>query len=121
MSKMNPEIKARWVAALRSGEYTQGTAMLRSGTGCHCCLGVLTDLAVKAGVGEWGAEPECGAFYFGSDSAMLPEAVSKWAGFYYPARMGNEVEIDGCYDMLAGHNDGGIPFEKIADAIEAQL
>jgi hypothetical protein len=26
MSKMNPEIKAKWVAALRSGEYKQAMA-----------------------------------------------------------------------------------------------
>jgi hypothetical protein len=41
---MNPEIKKRWVAALRSGEYRQGEGVLRTPTDKHCCLGVLCDL-----------------------------------------------------------------------------
>lgn len=47
---MNPEIKAKWVAALRSGEYLQGTGQLLntySGASKYCCLGVLCDLLVK--------------------------------------------------------------------------
>ena len=47
---MKPEIQAEWVAALRSGEYKQGTGVLRSEANEFCCLGVLCDLAVKAGV-----------------------------------------------------------------------
>lgn len=44
---MNPEIKQQWVDALRSGEYPQSTNYLRDKTG-WCCLGVLTDLFIKA-------------------------------------------------------------------------
>src|SRR5579859_4351947 len=46
---MNQEIKARWTAVLRSGEYQQGTGHLSKG-GKLCCLGVLCELAVKDGV-----------------------------------------------------------------------
>lgn len=41
---MNPEIKAKWLAALRSGEYQQGRGCLRRGSKefpQFCCLGVL--------------------------------------------------------------------------------
>lgn len=39
---MNPEIKAKWVAALRSGEYQKGADWLHNeALGTHCCLGVL--------------------------------------------------------------------------------
>lgn len=38
---INPEFKAKWVAALRSGEYTQGKANLYTPeTDSYCCLGV---------------------------------------------------------------------------------
>jgi len=51
--RMNPEVKAQWIEALESGEYTQGRGALTKvgpdGSRSHCCLGVLTDLAVKAG------------------------------------------------------------------------
>jgi hypothetical protein len=40
---MNPEIKAKWIAALRSGEYAQGRYALRDGDH-FCCLGVLCDV-----------------------------------------------------------------------------
>jgi hypothetical protein len=40
---MDPEIKAKWVEALRSGRYEQGRMMLLH-EGRYCCLGVLCDL-----------------------------------------------------------------------------
>ena len=39
---MNPEIKARWLRDLRSGEFKQGLNMLRNEIDNeYCCLGVL--------------------------------------------------------------------------------
>lgn len=54
--KMDPEIKARWVEALRSGVFTQGQSRLRDDTGDevkHCCLGVLCALAQAEGGRPW--------------------------------------------------------------------
>lgn len=48
---MNPQIKQDWLAALRSGEYPQGTGrLLTKATECmrhdtYCCLGVLCRVA----------------------------------------------------------------------------
>jgi len=125
-SRMDPAVKAQWVAALRSGEYQQGKAVLRSRNGGFCCLGVLSDLAIKAGVGGWSDwDDTCYAYRHdgadGPDTGLLPLPVSAWAGFGYPARMGGEVSIDGTFDMLVGHNDAGRTFAEIADAIESQL
>lgn len=39
---MDAEMKAKWVAALRSGEYKQVRMVLRSEDG-FCCLGVLNE------------------------------------------------------------------------------
>lgn len=42
---MDEELKARWVEALRSGDYTQGRRALYNPTdNTYCCLGVLCDV-----------------------------------------------------------------------------
>lgn len=38
---MLPELKAEWIAALRSGKYEQGHFRFRTANGNYCCLGVL--------------------------------------------------------------------------------
>jgi len=43
---MTPELKAKWLAALRSGNYKQGESFLRWND-TYCCLGVLCDVARK--------------------------------------------------------------------------
>lgn len=86
--KLKPEIKELWVNALESGDYTQTTGCLRDVNG-HCCLGVLTELAVEAGV-LGPAEPDYLApsdrplsyIYpdtFGMQASILPNRVRDWA------------------------------------------
>lgn len=43
---LKPEIKTKWINALRSGKYKQTTDCLRDDTG-YCCLGVLTDIYIS--------------------------------------------------------------------------
>ena len=40
-NKMPQKLKDKWLAALRSGKYKQGTGKLRDDSGGYCCLGVL--------------------------------------------------------------------------------
>lgn len=49
---MKPEIKTKWLEALRSGEYTQADSLIQEtgGQRSFCCLGVLNDIS---GLGEW--------------------------------------------------------------------
>ena len=54
MAEMNPLAK-RWVEALLSGKYEQGTECLRSADNKFCCLGVALDVMDPAG---WSAEVE---------------------------------------------------------------
>jgi hypothetical protein len=42
------DVKATWVAALRSGEYSQTQGSLRYYAG-YCCLGVLCEVTLKGG------------------------------------------------------------------------
>jgi hypothetical protein len=122
MNKMNPEIKADWLSALRSGEYQQGAGRLKivgedGEKPSYCCLGVLTDLAAKAGVVEWydlnslgGVREDEGYI----ETGVLPVAVQYWAGL-----PGNNV---GTYSsetkVLTELNDDGVDFEEIANIIE---
>lgn len=47
--KMDPELKQKWVDALRSGKYKQGNGWLRDEKDRYCCLGVLADVMAT----EW--------------------------------------------------------------------
>lgn len=126
---MNPQIKARWVEALRSGEYPQGKGYLNR-NGQYCCLGVLCELAVQDEVVEPGVISDVYAsqgFFYDDEQWHLPQSVAKWAGMphkkydwdsergYYEAnpRVGD--------DTVAELNDKGVKFEEIADRIEEYL
>lgn len=84
--KLKPEVKQRWIEALRSDEYAQGYGALRAGENCFCCLGVLCDIASKDGVGTWGGKlstivlPDV-EFLSGSshEVSYLPAGVVEWA------------------------------------------
>lgn len=100
---MNNDVKEKWVAALRSGEYEQGTRML-SRDNKFCCLGVLCKLS--------GLE-------FSPERGYLPDSVVKWAGL---DSISPGVVKDGVTDSLAYLNDvKGLTFNQIADLIEEQL
>jgi hypothetical protein len=127
---VNQEIKAAWVAALRSGEFEQGRGALfgpdDQGNPSYCCLGVLSKLAVDAGIVEMDPTSRIGngCHRFGrsgSDGFLgtysyLPVDVQHWAGVDGDP----EVTIDEKTMYLSQHNDMGATFTQIADAIEAQ-
>ncbi len=127
MSKMNPDVNKSWVAALRSGDYKQGTRALNK-DGKMCCLGVLCDLYIKAHPEEkWEeiTDPETGTVTMGlqGSKALLPQVVKRWAEM--PTGVGHtgngHVEYDGVTRALVNLNDTGESFSKIADLIEEQL
>jgi hypothetical protein len=115
------DIKALWVDALRSGDYTQGKGKLRGDKGQFCCLGVLCELAQKAGViGE--ARNDYGTWVYGEDGdrswSSLPGAVSEWAGLDL-----SDPRVPSPHDSLSKValsylNDYGKTFEEIAEYIE---
>lgn len=133
--RMDPEIKAQWVAALRSGDFQQGKGVLHrvtdvngNGTETHefCCLGVLSECAVAVGKAErkFG---DTGYFRyydpaddeFGGNGHYLPRVVKVWAGF----RDANpSLMYEGDFHSLAELNDDfQLSFSEIADLIEDQL
>lgn len=122
ITTMDAEIKAKWIAALRSGEYRQGRETMRQGDR-YCCLGVLCDV----------------------DGAQWELAVRKDDLFYAPGYGIEQLEPDVRDDLgltddehmaLLSMNDGNISddeaarwgvekrphtFAEIADWIEANL
>lgn len=107
--KMDRELRDKWVAALRSGEYEQGTGWLLKigddGKKRYCCLGVLSEVC---GV-EWG-EP-------GASGEIDP--IEGYRGLV-PKSLGGVLH-DKYEAYLSTMNDVGSTFEEIADWIEENL
>lgn len=102
------EVRQLWVKALRSGEYKQGKSCLRTNDGGqYCCLGVLTDLAVKNKV-----IPEFTGL--AGMNNILDRDVMRWAG------LSDEYGSYGDYQTLTRLNDEGCNFDRIASVIEAE-
>jgi hypothetical protein len=131
---MNPEVKQKWIDALRSGKYDQGSEKLRSVTG-YCCLGVLCDLYSKEQGAEWefhgiietNLQPQ-DYWYFEGESEFLPESVKEWAGLPVgnpSVRVDvtdNADEDDWFYnDEIANLNDSGYTFNELSELIEQQF
>lgn len=132
--RMNPEVKARWVEALRSGRYPRAKGALcvldpddldrRTVLG-YCCLGVLTELAVDAGVLDVSPDTSGGgnrAYGARRESAYLPDEVVRWAEL--SSRNPIVRSGEGVFNhsrSLAALNDQDVPFGVIADLVEEQL
>jgi hypothetical protein len=123
---MKPAIRDEWAARLKSGRYPQGqhtlTMVHPDDTRKHCCLGVLCEMGVEAGVIPAGVEvlwdgeragngKKCLAYGEEQVTGLLPAEIMAWA------------ELDSCDPLLevgeatdtASHlNDGGMPFPEIA-------
>lgn len=100
---MKAELKAKWIAALRSGKYPQARKQLRTVDGRFCCLGVLCEVA-----GIQRVESPCGYVqngygYVGS----LPTGL---------------IDDDNIESSLVAKNDiAGATFADIADWIDAHI
>lgn len=111
---MNPELKARWLVALRSGKYKQTRRVLKNDAG-FCCLGVLCDL-INPNV--WVKSPSGG--YNHNDG------VSSTPSSEIPSASKTGItDLDhagrGAAGILANMNDHGKSFREIADYIEKNL
>lgn len=114
MTILKPEIKRRWVEALRSGEYSQGQNELRPSLDSYCCLGVLCDLYAKDKAIPWMTN-KSKVFTMEGLSGHLPLAVVDWASARQLSDLPNVAVV------LVDMNDGGKTFSEIADYIEEKL
>lgn len=120
---MKPEIKEKWLIALRSNEYKQGKDWLRSNVGGvirYCCLGVLCDLYIKeTGIGEWQGKGNSSSIFVSGEvveAKELPTEVQEWSGI--SDRIGY-IHDQFHYNLsLATKNDESSDFEKVIVLIE---
>jgi hypothetical protein len=127
--KMDPTVKLRWVRALRSGEYRQGSESFlrvvgKNGDRSYCCFGVLCELYLREYPNYFWESPdyskgEIADTLFGIPN-VLPVPVFKWA------RLGTSIGPVLGYDKediitLAVLNDKGYSFQSLADIIEEHL
>lgn len=108
-----------WIAALRSGEYSQTIGTLKDSSG-FCCLGVACDLYIAEHDTGWDRDVFHDSFALHGLQDILPVEVADWLGIpmHYPSR--RDPLMYGT-STLSGLNDNGNTFETIADLIEEVL
>lgn len=109
---LTPEHKAMWLAALRSGKYTQANGFLYNKTKCgFCCIGV------DAAIHGWDIPGEY-EYVMKKDETILynnAQAEEIQCRLYKDELTKEEVST------LIKMNDCGKTFVEIADYIEAHL
>lgn len=117
---LNPDVKKRWVEALRSGKYKQAHGQLTHGIG-YCCLGVLCEVEKFP---EWDgkyifAEVPDNAGRSICDENELPEHILARVGL----SQNDQVTLIRLNDghIREGKIVEAVDFPEIADYIEKNL
>lgn len=115
------ELKARWIAALRSGEFKQATQYLKV-DGRYCCLGVLCHIAKP--------QIEAMGFQIVENGNLVNSGIEDGMRASSKAELieslAEALDIAMAQDELVKRNDGRVgiaqhSFPEIADWIEANL
>ena len=106
------EHRKQWVAALRSGNYTQTRGVLRNAQG-FCCLGVACDIS---GLGEWEAREDVINSYI-NHFDTLPRVVSDWLGI---SSSGHGINGNESFSLTILNDVSLYTFDQIADLIESE-
>ena len=146
---MRKDVAKKWIKALKSGKYKQGTGFLKhynsKGEAKHCCLGVLCELyndamkknhkktlVMKNKFDDGDYNNASGNYYgyatFNGKDQNLPETVRKWAGIKTNIGAFPDITIEqedhGKIEILtslADINDNGTKFKTIAKIIEKNI
>ncbi len=116
---MKKDIATKWVSALRSGEYKQGSEHLCE-SGHHCCLGVLCELYIEH-TGDLLfsiLKQDSEVVSYGGCSEVLPAEVMQWSGMETCTGTLYNDDMTEATNSLAEMNDSGHPFDELADIIE---
>ena len=129
---MDQEFKARWVAALRSGEYEQGqgqlVADLGDGQKVFCCLGVACELAVEDGLARRVITRD--GYHDGyvdgggnEDKGAIPATLAIQLGLTPSGSFSRSVYAGGRdhYGLDSLNDTAGWTFAQIADYIETNF
>lgn len=128
---VNKERVRLLVEALRSGEFEQGYATLRTQGDTYCCIGVACEVARLNGIGiEWKLEKRASCcddcdpghegerWFFNEQSVAFGTAVRDWYGFIEADPILSDHDFT--LTMIGANDTKGMNFEKIADLIEAR-
>ena len=110
---MDAQLKAKWIEALRSGDFKQGHAALFDDVGeqkIFCCLGVLCETQGT----QWGDIGDQGQLGSIQVRDIGRSFLSKEALDHFGLTEDQQV-------TLATMNDDGSDFSEIADYIESNL
>lgn len=116
MPKCNEANMRKYVAALRSGSYSQGGGCLRRhsyGEFKYCCLGVACEISQR---GEWSFEGEgwvYGTYTEPRVSTDLPVSVQDWLGIYSA-----NPPLSAGISAIAANDTLKLSFKEIADLFE---
>lgn len=132
MIKLDPAIKARWLEALRSGRYRQGSRGLNWDDREFCCLGVLCETEIGRHENfkkeEKSERPDYVSWSslvdgsITSEAYKLPAFLTRLTGLSPLGELNEPVKFKGETHMyLAKLNDKGASFEFIAEVIEEQF
>lgn len=100
---MKAELRNRWLAALRSGNYEQGTRYLCMGNR-YCCLGVLAEIDGKLVHGGFLADDY-------EHISILPKEYQEEIN----------LEVADARALMTMNDQGNKSFLEIADWIEANI
>jgi hypothetical protein len=103
--KMEPELKQKWVDALRSDKYKQGQWSLKTEDDCFCCLGVLCDIIDPHG---WNTDRSFGEDF--ETVILAPEIRTKYT-----------IPADKVGTVMEMNDSEGKSFADIADYIEKEF
>ena len=99
------ELRLRWITALESGKYRQGTGVLKRPGGSYCCLGLACEVI---GQGQWHSGLDCETY--GSPDgqaswARLPSSLQEQLGLEdaQGEMLALEVGAEAGRDLLAQH------------------
>lgn len=123
---MKRELRDRWVAALRSGDFKQGNGFLkrekrfdkrerRFDDVTHCCLGVLHEVDG----GEWERDDDIYLTLTGESVFITSMTGSRSSRTLMGQLLRGLSHTHRC--MLTVMNDNGKTFEEIADWIERNV
>ncbi len=115
---MNKQAVKKWIRALRSRKYAQGTEYLNK-DGKFCCLGVACHIFAKELGLKTKVDEDGNGKYISYNRVMdyMPPKLMKFLGLR--TRDGEYINENGELLNLAEDNDNGASFEIIAQIIES--
>ena len=115
---VNILVLKKWVAALRSGQYKQGTYALRKKDDTYCCLGVLCDIVKKDLNLDWVEGKSYPKIYsIEGMEGMLPKKIVEYVDL---ATCDPSLFYGGLLSNITHLNDNfKLTFPQLADCIEA--